>query len=176
MPTLRPLDKPFLLPLNHSYKLVVGSTLDWQIQHKNVNMSTPFSSFWHWFVKVFWLPSYSLSPEPVHFVCSPLLTVLSVCAPTLPHSATSVSGGFLWWLWLLKCWSSRERWRLRELAGDRNSVWTPALAEEWRVDSNPLYRKGGEIWTPFNTPFNNCVDKLHELPSAGMSWHLDNEL
>lgn len=37
--------------------------------------------------------------------------------------------------------------------------------------------RGDEIWTPFlNIPYNNCVDKRRQLPSAGMSWHLDNWL
>lgn len=70
-----------------------------------------------------------------------------------------------------------------ELAGDRNSVRTAELAEPFREPQSGVTSpqspalsagEGDEIWTPFNIPPNNCVDKRHELPSAGMSWHLDN--
>lgn len=59
-----------------------------------------------------------------------LPTLLAVYLPRLPRSAPSVAeGSFHWRLWLPACWSSPEWWRLGKLAGDRNPLWTPALAE-----------------------------------------------
>lgn len=110
--------------------------------------------------------------------------ILAVFAHTVSHSAPGLAGGLCWWLWLPTCWNSQEWWRLGgELAGDRNSVRTAELAEPFREPQSGVTSpqspalsagEGDEIWTPFNIPPNNCVDKRHELPSAGMSWHLDN--
>lgn len=127
-------------------------------------------------------PQSRTNPLTVSFPALP--TVSSLCLPTLSHSAPGLAGGLCWWLWLPTCWNSQEWWRLGgELAGDRNSVRTAELAEPFREPQSGVTSpqspalsagEGDEIWTPFNIPPNNCVDKRHELPSAGMSWHLDN--
>lgn len=131
------------------------------------------------FVQVIWLPLHSFSPEPFHYVSSQLWLLYQQCVHT--HFLTQCS------------------WRLSLVTLAANMLKQPGVMKAWgiswwqelRVDSRigrglqgatesshiepcSQYRRGDEIWTPFNIPSNNCVDKHHELPSAGMLWHLDN--
>lgn len=121
---------------------------------------------------------YTLSTsEPFHFVSSHLCLRYQQCVhprflTVHPVLLEALAANML---------ESQEWWRLVELAGDRSSMWTRVGrtlqgAPQWSHIIEPFsqYRRGDEIWTPFNIPPNNCDDKCHELPSTGMSWHLDN--
>ena len=103
-----------------------------------------------------------------HFtLCAHLCLLYYQCVhPRFLTLKPSVSGGFLWWLWLPKCWSSRERWRLRELAGDRNSVWTPTLAEEWKSGLKSSVQERGWNMNSF------LISRLITVLTSSMSYLL----
>ena len=162
----------------------LNSKVAWFVKHKrNISKGGPsygkYTEVKHQGLRMLQTKCWFDCRTPVRNLCPLFLQCVHSRFPTL------LAGGLRWWLWLPTHWSSQEWWRLWELVGDRSSVWTPGLAAPYREPQRGSHiieacsqcrreRGGDEIWTPFNIPPNNRVDKHHELPSAGMSWHLDN--